>query len=325
MRNMGIEYPEVGQMAFYDLGAVPDLQPQEILIHTHYSGITNGTERHSLVGEHGWAGVFPSRNGYQHVGRIEAAGNGVTEFNVGDWVYFGHYVGHRAWNVVNVGDGRPESNTSHLCQPLPEGIDYRYCALLGVAGVAMRGVRRCRVAPAQNVWVVGGGPIGQFAAQAVRAFGAHITVSEVNERRLSVAGELGAHKLVDASRDDAMEALKEGAPYDCILDTAGVKSLFFDIAEAGLLAHGGVMGALAVRSETTFPWSMMHGTEASIEVSCHFGLDDLRVLLHLMSHDEIRMEPLISHIISVDEAPEIYGMLRDRAGDLLGVIFDWSD
>jgi 2-desacetyl-2-hydroxyethyl bacteriochlorophyllide A dehydrogenase len=324
MRNVGIEYTAKGQMDFYDLGPLPDLGPSEVLVRTQYSGITNGTERHSLMGEHGWAGAFPSRNGYQHVGRIEAVGSDVSEFKVDDCVFYGHYVGHRAWNVIDVGDGDSQSNASHLCKVLPDDVDHRHCALLGVAGVALRGIRRCRVSPAQNVWVVGGGPIGQFAAQSARAFGARVTVSEIDSRRLEVAGKLGAHRLIDSTQDTAIDQLKEGAPYDCIIDTSGIESLFFDIAENWLLSHGGVMGALAVRSVASFPWSLMHGHEASIEVSCHFGLDDLRVLLHFMQQNEIRVEPLISHVVSVDDASDIYMTMRDRPADLLGVVFEWA-
>ena len=74
MRNTGIEYTARGQMAFCDLGEPPDLQPAEILIRTCYSGITNGTERHALMGEHIW-GQFPGRHGYQHVGEVAAVGD----------------------------------------------------------------------------------------------------------------------------------------------------------------------------------------------------------------------------------------------------------
>ena len=84
MRTLGLEYTAPGETAFCDLGEPPDVQPTEILIATRYSGITNGTERHALLGEHGW-GQYPSRHGYQHVGEVVAAGEAVEGFSVGDW------------------------------------------------------------------------------------------------------------------------------------------------------------------------------------------------------------------------------------------------
>ena len=70
MRNIGIEYPSRGEMHFVDIGNPPAPHLDEVLIETEYSGITNGTERHALLGEHVWKGYYPSRHGYQHVGTV---------------------------------------------------------------------------------------------------------------------------------------------------------------------------------------------------------------------------------------------------------------
>lgn len=324
MRIIGIEYPARGQMAFCELGEPGKLRATEILIRTHYSAITNGTERHALLGEHGWQ-HFPGRHGYQHVGRVEAVGGEVKGFQPGDRVFYGQYVGHRSWHIVDVAHADPRSNGSHLCCLLPDDVDYAHCALLGVAGVAMRGARRCRIGAAQNVWVAGAGLIGQFAAQAARALGARVTITDVNSDRLAIARELSVHRAIHMGDEASLDALKEGGPYDCIVDAAGVETFFQDVASAGLLARGGVIGALAVRSRTTFPWGMLHGTEASIEVSCHFSLDDLRVVLHFLRQGILRIRPLVSHHVPIEQAPAVYEILRDRPADLLGVIFDWTE
>jgi 3-hydroxyethyl bacteriochlorophyllide a dehydrogenase len=325
MHNLAIEYPAPGQVRFIDLGAPPDPGPMQVLIRTHYSGVTNGTERHALLGEHFWKGGFPSRHGYQHVGRIEKRGEAVKKFNEGDRVFFGQYVGHRGWHLVDVSCADPSSNGSHLVCPLPEDLDPVDCALLGVAGVAMRGVRRFRVAPAQRVWVAGQGMIGQFAAQSARALGARVTVSDVDEKRLEIAKACGAHCVINARDPGAWEAIKADGPYHCIIDACNLDSFLMDVYHRGLLAFGRpVVGMLAVHSEVTFYWPMLHGREASIEVSCHFSLDDLHVLLHFIRQDLIRIRPWISHFLPIGEALSIYETLRDKPADLRGVVFDWT-
>ncbi|MCS6830682.1 MAG: zinc-binding dehydrogenase [Armatimonadota bacterium] len=322
MHQMAVEYPQRGQVCLVDIGEPPPLQPTQILMRTHYTGVTNGTERHALLGEHGFT-RYPSRHGYQHVGRVEAVGQAVKGFQPGDWVFYGQYVGHRGWNVVDVAFADVYSNSSHLCLRLPEGMDYRLCALFGVAGVAMRAVRRFRVKPAQKVWVAGVGVIGQFAAQAARAFGADVTVSDLQQHRLDVAKTCGSHRCINVG-EQGVESLQDHAPYDCIIDCSGAPDLLKQVHEMHLLARGGVIGLVAVRSQTEFPWAMLHATEASIEVSCHFSLDDLRVLLHFVRQGIIRIEPVVSHVASIEQAPVLYEVLRDRPGDLLGVIFDWG-
>jgi 2-desacetyl-2-hydroxyethyl bacteriochlorophyllide A dehydrogenase len=313
-------------MAFCELGSPPDPKDTEILIRTVYSGITNGTERHALLAEHLW-GQFPSRHGYQHVGRVTKAGKAVTQFAEGDWVFFGHYVGHRAWNLIDVASPLALATENHLTVKLPghrKSEGYKQYALLGVAGVGMRGARRFRVSPAQNVWVVGSGLIGQFAAQSARALGAHVTVTDIDSNRLELAKKLGAHHVFDAGDPESEARIKAGGPYDVIIDCAGQKTFVRELFEKHILKHGFVLGLLAVRTDTTFHWSMCHGTEGSIEVSCHFSVNDLKALLRFIQDGVIRTEPLISHFVSIDEAPTIYATLRDKPSELLGVVFDWT-
>lgn len=325
MRTSGIEYAAKGEMTFCDIGKPQDPKDTEVLIRTLFSGITNGTERHALMAEHLW-GQFPSRHGYQHVGVIEKAGKEVKNFSEGDWVFFGHYVGHRAWNVVDVAGPLALATENHLTVPLPahstpEG--YQPYALLGVAGVSMRGAKRFRVSPGQEVWVVGLGLIGQFAAQAARALGGHVTVSDINPERLELAKRVGAHRALSASDPDYDAQVKAGGPYDVIIDCAGHPPFVRDLFEKYLVKHSVVVGLLAVRTDTVFKWSMLHMSEGSIEVSCHFSVADLRGLLRYIQDGVIRIDPLISHRVSIDQAPEIYATLRDRPADLLGVVFDW--
>jgi L-iditol 2-dehydrogenase len=173
--------------------------------------------------------------------------------------------------------------------------------------------------------VVGAGLIGQFAAQAARAFGADVTITDVIDKRLKIAEKVGANRVLNADDPQVYEALQEGGPYDRIIDASGYPQLFADVCEHNLLAYRGVIGAIAVRGEAVFPWPMLHGREASIEVSCHFSLDDLQVVLHFVRRGTIQIEPLVLHRASIAEAPTLYEMLRAQREEMLGIIFQWED
>jgi len=316
MRNSGLEFTSRGVVGFRELGHPPSPGASEILLETVYTGVTNGTERHTLLTEHGYGGKFPARCGYQHVARVADRGRDVTDYAVGDRVFYGGYVGHNGWNLVQEDD---------LLIKLPPHLDHRYCALFGVAGVALRSVRRMGVSQGDNVWVAGQGPIGSFLAQAARAAGARVTVTDMLEPRLEVARKCGAHAALSAADPESLSLLSDGGPYDYIYDCCSAEDLLFDVHKHRLLARGGTVGLMAVRDRVAYPWSLLHAIEARIETSCHFQVDDLRVLLFLVEQGLVQIAPVVSHIVPIGDAPEIYGLLASRSGDLLGVIFDWSE
>ena len=324
MRDAAIEYPAPGETRVVDIGPAPDPAAHEILIRTEYSGITNGTERHALLGEHGWKDQFPSRHGYQHVGRVEARGTDVSRFHVGDRVFFGNYVGHRGWNLLDVRPFEGPPIVAPLVVKLPDELNPVECALFGVSGVALRGIRRMRAGVGHKVWIAGAGLIGQFAAQAARVSGAHVTVTDINADRLERARVCGTHRVVNVREQPDLAKLAEHGPYNVIVDCCGVPDLLMEIGKHDLLAYRGVIGLLAVRMETRFVWGMMHGREASIEVSCHFSVDDLEALIQLLGTGAWRVEPLITHRASIDDAPAVYAALRDKPAEMLGVVFDWT-
>ena len=54
------------------------------------------------------------------------------------------------------------------------------------------------------------------------------------------------------------------------------------------------------------------------------NLDDLRVLLYFVQQGIIRIEPVVSHVVPIEQAAAVYETLRDHPAELLGVIFDWT-
>ena len=318
MKCIGIEFPELGAARLFDLPGPPQPGPTEIVTRTLFSGVTNGTERHTLMADFG--SRFPARSGYQHVSIVEEVGSRVDQFSGGETVFLGNHGGHRGWHLVDLAAANPRER---LCIELPPDLEHEFCALFGIAGVGFRHSRRIRVAAPMRVWVAGLGLIGQSVAQASRALGAHVTVTDFDPRRLEIAEQLGAHRVIDISDDSAVASLSEGGPYDRIVDACGAPDLFDFIYEHKLLALYGAIGALAGRQPTVFHQTMLHALRASIESSSHFTLEDLGILRHFCQLGTVRIAPMVTHRVPVEEAPSIYATMRDEPSELLGVIFDW--
>jgi 2-desacetyl-2-hydroxyethyl bacteriochlorophyllide A dehydrogenase len=317
MQNRRIVFTAPGQVDFEHLDEPPKPAADEFLLETIYSGITNGTERHALLMEHGpGASHYPGYHGYQQVCRVVARGDSASKFEIGDHVFCGDYKGHRGWNLVKE-DG--------LVIKLLEDMDFKYCALLGMAGVAMRAIRRMSVKDGDKVWVVGQDPLGHFAAQTARSVGARVVVSDRNERRLNAARKCGADVVLNAADRRVMDRLADEGPFSFIIDCYSAGNLFTDIDERRLLEHGGVVGMLAVQDQVTDPRGMLISPEARGELSGHFQPDDIGVLINLVRQGTVHLAPIVSHIVPIDEAPGIYDRLANGDEDLLGVVFDWRD
>ncbi|MBC7317513.1 MAG: alcohol dehydrogenase, partial [Chloroflexi bacterium] len=48
------------------------------------------------------------------------------------------------------------------------------------------------------------------------------------------------------------------------------------------------------------------------------------ILLELIAAGKLRVEELITHVLSPEEAPTAYAGLRERKDEYLGVVFDWD-
>ena len=87
MKCIGIEFPKLGEARLFDLSDPPQPGPTEIVTRTLFSGVTNGTERHTLMADFG--SRFPARSGYQHVSVVEEVGRRVDQFSAGETVFLG--------------------------------------------------------------------------------------------------------------------------------------------------------------------------------------------------------------------------------------------
>jgi (R,R)-butanediol dehydrogenase/meso-butanediol dehydrogenase/diacetyl reductase len=106
---------------------------------------------------------------------------------------------------------------------LPDGLDYGVGALVEPTAVGLHALRVAALQPAENVLVLGGGPIGLAAAAWARALGAaEVAIADPLPARRALAAAFGA-VAVDASDDAALFALPDlfGRPPDVVVECVG--------------------------------------------------------------------------------------------------------
>lgn len=166
-----------------------------------------------LVRAMGYGLLRPKRAvpGTDVAGVVDALGDGVTEFGVGDEV-LGFVRGAFAELAV--------AKASALARK-PAGLAWERAAVVPTSGVtAVQALRAGAVGAGSRVLVTGaGGGVGTFAVQLAVAAGADVT-GLCSAAKVDLVRSLGAARVVDAARDPDL-----GSEYDAIVDTGGSRPL----------------------------------------------------------------------------------------------------
>jgi len=209
----------------------PSPGADEVVVRVAYTGVCR-TDLDVLDGELDYyrtgAGRFPIVPGHEYSGIVGDLGESVSkDLKIGDRVVGECILGcgvcasctaglpaecpnRRETGVLNK-DG---AYATRLVLPaasvhrVPHGTSLRSAALTEPVAVAVKAVRLLEVAPGEQTCVVGGGPIGQLAAQTLRAQGAQVTLIDRDEKRLRLAAELD---ISTASRIECPELSHAGA------------------------------------------------------------------------------------------------------------------
>ena len=236
--------------------------------------------------------------GQDVAGTVEAVGEGVTRFQVGDQVY-----------GTCRGSFADYANASQdMVAPKPANLTFEQAATVPITGTtALQAVRdRGRVKSGQDVLIIGAaGGVGSFGVQIAKAFGAHVT-GVCSTAQLDLVRSIGADEVIDYTREDFAEM---GQRYDVILDIAGnrsVSNLRQALAPKGTLIivggegggrwFGGINRQLGAQLR-----SMFVGQRLGTFIAKQNG-EDLLALTELIEAGKVT--PVIGETFPLPEVPE---------------------
>ncbi|XP_027203827.2 sorbitol dehydrogenase-like [Dermatophagoides pteronyssinus] len=88
-------------------------------------------------------------------------------------------------------------HSAKYCFKVPSKLSNDECAMMEPLAVAVHACRRVNITKKSNILITGAGPIGLLVLQVVKAFGAQrVVITDINEKRLELAKELGADETV---------------------------------------------------------------------------------------------------------------------------------
>ena len=211
-------YGAPGQVLAVERIAKPKPAAGEMLIKIHVASV-NPYEYHMVTGKPyvmrlGTGLGLPEghRVGYDMAGTVEAVGENVTHFKVGDAVFGGAHGALAEYALVR------EEGADVVAKP--EQVSYEDAAgLLIAGGTALQALRDYgHVAEGQKVLINGAsGGVGTYAIQLAKAFGAEVT-AVCSTRNVELVRSLGADHVIDYTQENFTEGTQQ---YDLIVDNVG--------------------------------------------------------------------------------------------------------
>jgi predicted dehydrogenase/threonine dehydrogenase-like Zn-dependent dehydrogenase len=209
-----------GRVLVADL-PVPHMGPDQVLVQSHYSLISSGTEMGTLsktpaemvrqtvsdpwmrnvvkqtvfatgpsqTARRVWHEmVTPREIGYSGAGTVLALGDNVEGFEIGQTVAYAAS-GHAEVAAPYV---------NHVV-PVPDGVDLRHAAFVTVGGIAMQSLRRADLKFGETVAIYGLGLVGQLCASIAKAAGCVVVGIDINPKANALATAAGAALAVNPS------------------------------------------------------------------------------------------------------------------------------
>jgi NADPH:quinone reductase-like Zn-dependent oxidoreductase len=167
-----------------------------------------------LLGRTGLRRPKDPRFGTDIAGRVEAIGNNVTKFQLGDEVF-----GVCPGAFAEYGSAREDR-----LAPKPANCSFEQAAAVPVAGLtALQALRdHGHIQSGQKVLVNGaGGGVGTFALQIAKSYGTEVT-GVTSTQNLDMVRSIGADHVIDYTKEDFA---KNGERYDLICDIAANHSI----------------------------------------------------------------------------------------------------
>ncbi|MDP9438219.1 MAG: NADPH:quinone oxidoreductase family protein [Actinomycetota bacterium] len=210
------EFGAPERMALEDVRE-PEPGPGEILVGVRAAGV-NFPDLLVVRGEYQILPEPPFSPGKEVAGIVEAVGNGVSEFRVGERVMAQMEYGGYGEKVV-----AKAANAAVM----PSGMGFEEAAAFGLVNLTayFALVRRARLLPGETVLVTGAaGGVGSAGVQLAKAFGATVIATASTEEKRALAMGLGADHAIEPDPGPLKErvrGLTGGRGADVILESVG--------------------------------------------------------------------------------------------------------
>ena len=147
----------------------------------------------------------------------------------------------------------------------------------------------------------------------------------MNGTRLALSKTNSADVTVNITESSLADTVRQVCPggLDAVIETTGRSDQFAPLVdllrwEGHFLLQGWYANPL------TFDFHATHLKKPRVAVTCGFDFSEVADCLRLLTYGKLRLRELVSHLLPVDQAPEVYPALDRGDQAYMGVVFDWT-
>jgi 2-desacetyl-2-hydroxyethyl bacteriochlorophyllide A dehydrogenase len=320
--------PREASLTEVEVSEVP-LTAHEVLLRTHYSLISPGTELANYAAEqtlYPGPRTYPISPGYAAVGEVIDAG-AEAPVRPGEMV-----LAHTPHRAVSRFDSR-----THVCIRLPDGVEPEQAPLARLAQVSAVSVRLMGARPGDQAAVTGLGLVGNLAAQLLRCAGLRVLGVEPMAERRRQAELCGIPATLDPIVGMDGHTATCAVVLECSGQDHGVRSAL-DLAalhgEVFLIGAAWKRGTTVVAADVVRPvfnkyLALRSGWEWQIPLYGSRPPGSIAGctawILDCMRDKSLILEGLISDRVSPEQVPAVYADLLEHPAAHLGVLIDWRN
>lgn len=273
---------------------------------------------------------FPIIPGHEFAGEVVAVASDVDFVREGDRVAVDPslFCGHCQWcrvgrgnlcdswgaigDTVNGGAAEYVSVPAVNCHHIPDGMSFRDAAVIEPLSCAVHAVAVAPPRIGESVLIVGGGTMGLLTGQLLARGGASLlALVERKPDRLPI-GERVGFGATFTGVDDALAERPGG--YDLVVDATGVpaaiEAAFGAVAKGGRFLQVGV--APPDRQVPISPYRIYY--EEITVLGSMAVLDSYAPALKLIADGLVKIEPLLTHQLPLEDYPDAFEALRRGDG-----------
>lgn len=295
----------------------------DVRIKVAYCGVC-GTDVHIYHGMMDKRVSIPETIGHEMSGIVDAVGEGVTDFKVGDKITVrpldnrGEVASDRGYSHIAkklkfIGIDSPGAMQQYWNVPaftlhkLKETTDLKLAALIEPLSVACHDVRRGELKAGETAVVSGGGPIGLLVAMVAKSKGANVIISEVNELRVKMAEDMG-FEVVNPIKTNLVEYVDkktDGALADVVFEVAGVQASLDIVTEVvgirGRIVLVAIYGEPKPVNLFKFFWKELKLIGARV-----YEKEDYEESIRLITENKYPFETIITDTKPLDQIQELF-------------------